>query len=246
MRGAMWFAGWLLVGALAFGCAAAPAPRASDPASAAPSSPPAAAESGDSGDPAGSAPAGPRVVNNGPLAPGSYASTSVGVTIQFEIAEAGWQGAEDLPGVGLALLRDGIEGGVTITHFPGEVYSNPCSGDASEPLDASADAFVAWLADHPELDAQPPVETTLGGHPSLQLDVDAAVGEECPDSPRIWLWVLPVVGDFHLDEGEAARFIVGDVGDRTVVVVVETYDPADFEPLLGAVEPVLASLTIEP
>jgi hypothetical protein len=239
----------LALGVALAGCGSAASPSPSAPGNESPSPPTAAPTTTPPASPRTAPPAspdGPLAVVGGDLRPGRYRSTTTGLTVEFELAEAGWIGAEDIPETGFALVRPGIEGGVTVTHFPGEVFSEPCSPDATEPIDASAEAFVGWLAAHPELDAAEPEATTLGGHPATQLDVSAAVGEECPDFPRIWLWVLPTVGDFHLDEGEAARFIAADVGETTLVVVIETFDPSQQDALLEASEPLLDSMTVAP
>jgi hypothetical protein len=66
----------------------------------------------------------------------------------------------------------------------------------------------------------------------------------CPDRPRIWLWVLPEAGDFHLDENEAARFIVADVGEHTLVIVEETFEGGDQQALLDGAQPILDSMTV--
>lgn len=188
-------------------------------------------------------PAGPGTVGDGLVAPGRYRSSTTGVTVEFDVA-GDWVGAADIPEAGLWLAPAGVDGGMSLTHFPGEVFVDPCSPDATEGIDRSAEAFIGWLAAHPELDAADPVEVTLAGRPALQLDVSASVGDTCPESPRIWLWVLPTVGDFHLDEGEAARFIAADIGETTLVVVLETFDPSQQQALLDAAAPVLESMTI--
>lgn len=185
-------------------------------------------------------------IPDGPVSPGTYTSTSLGETITFTIDEPGWTAFADIPGVGLALSREGIPGGVTITTFDGEVFSQPCSPEETESVEATAAEFVGWLAQHPELNATEPVETTLGGHPAIQLDVTSDVEPECPEAPRIWLWVLPVVGDFHLDENEAARFIVADIDEAPTVVVIESFEAARQPELLEAAQPILDSMTIEP
>ncbi len=185
-------------------------------------------------------------IPEGPVPAGEYTSTSLGETITFTVDAEGWIGFPDIPDVGLALSRQDNPGGVSITTFGGEVFSQPCSPDATETIDATAAGFVAWLADHPELNATAPVETTLGGHPALQLDVTSDVDPACPETPRIWLWVLPVVGDFHVDENEAARFIVADVDDTPTVVVIESFEAARQAELLEAAQPILDSLTITP
>jgi hypothetical protein len=187
--------------------------------------------------------AGPGTVGDGPVAPGRYRSSTTGVTVEFDIAGE-WEGAADIPEVGFWLAPAGIDGGLTMTHFPGEVFTDPCSPEGSEAIDRSAEAFIGWLAAHPELDAAEPVEATLAGRPAIQLDVSTVVGEECPENPRLWLWVLPTVGDFHLNEGEAARVIAADIGETTLVAVLETFDPDQQQALLDAAAPVLESMTV--
>lgn len=187
--------------------------------------------------------AGPGTVGDGPVAPGRYRSSTTGVTVEFEVA-SDWVGAADIPEAGLWLAPVGVDGGMSLTHFPGEVFADPCRPEPTETTDRSAEAFIGWLAAHPELDAAESFEATLAGRPALQLDVSASVGDTCPESPRIWLWVLPTVGDFHLDEGEAARFIAADIGETTLVVVLETFDPSQQQALLDAAAPVLESMTI--
>lgn len=177
---------------------------------------------------------------------GSYSTDVVGVDVSFEVAEPGWVGIPAIPGAGFGLDRAEAAGALFVVPFPGEVFSDPCSPDPVEPLEATAASFIGWIAEHPELDATTPVETTLGGHPALQVDVTSDVGDECPEFPRIWLWVLPEVGDYHLNEDQAARFLATDVGDTTVVVVIETFDIPKQADLLVASEPVLESMTITP
>jgi hypothetical protein len=245
VAGAVLVTGWLTLGCAnaaspgvpSSGGATSATPEVSPPSSEPSATPQVASPSADA---AGDS------VPEGPLGSGTYTSTTLGLTVEFAIADDGWVAVPDLEEVGFALEREGISGGVTVTHFPGEVFAEPCSPEQTEMIERSADSFVGWLSDHPALDATAPVETTLGGQVAVQLDVDAAVGEPCPDSPRIWLWVLPVVGDFHLDEGEAARFLVADAGDKTIVVVIEVFEASDFQALLEAAEPLLASMSIEP
>lgn len=190
-------------------------------------------------------PSGAMSIVDGDLAAGSYRSTSLGPEVSFDLGP-GWQGAADIEDVGFAVSRPEIAGGVTVTHFGGDVFSDPCSSTASQSLEPTAEAFVGWLTAHPELRAAEPIDTTLGGHPAIRVDLTSDVGTECPDGPRIWLWSLPVVGDFHLNEDEAARFIVADIGGRTIVVVIETFDMTAHEQHLAVAEPVLASMVIEP
>jgi hypothetical protein len=182
-------------------------------------------------------------IGNGELEPGRYRSTGLGPTIEFELQDDGWSGDEDLPGIGFAMLRADPAAGVSVVPFTGEVFADACSGEETAEIEASAEGFIAWLADHPELESDKPVEVMLGGQPAHQIDVDAGAGEPC--NPWNWLWVLPEpVNDFHLVEGELARIVAADVGDTTIVVVMESFEPADHPRLLELVAPILESLTI--
>lgn len=105
---------------------------------------------------------------------------------------------------------------------------------------------MAHLAANPHLAAQEPVPVEIGGHAGLQVDVTASVGEDCI-SPTTYLWALPVVTDFHLDDGEQARIIALDADGRTIVVVIEAYpDVGDYPALLESAMAVVESIEIAP
>ena len=56
--------------------------------------------------------------------------------------------------------------------------------------------------------------------------------------------MLKELGDFHLDENEAARIIAADIGDQTFVAVVETFDAADQDAMIERTGAVLDSIKI--
>ena len=82
------------------------------------------------------------------------------------------------------------------------------------------EAFLAHLAAHPFLTVTEPVAVEVGGLSGLQVDVTTSVPDDC-DPPWAWLWVLPVVNDYHLTEDVAARVLALDGGDDVVVLVSE-------------------------
>jgi hypothetical protein len=251
--------GLIVLVAAASGCGGASASSPVASSTAAPTATPASSEpsaepseqpsvsppDAETASPSADASTGPATIGNGDVEPGRYRSTTLGPTIEFEVGDDGWMGQEDLPEIGFALIPNELPGGLSVVAFNGEVYAEACSNEERTEIDASAEAFVDWLAAHPELEAEPPVEVTLGGQPAFQVDVDAGVGTAC--DPWNWLWVLPApVNDFHLNEGELARIIAADVGDATVVVVIESFEPPDHPELLELAQPILDSMTIEP
>ncbi len=71
-----------------------------------------------------------------------------------------------------------------------------------------------------------PVE--IGGYSGVQVDMRSSVPAES-EPPWAWLWTLPVVGDFHLNDDEDARFIALDVDDHVTVMAAEAFTGPDPE-----------------
>jgi hypothetical protein len=63
---------------------------------------------------------------------------------------------------------------------------------------------------------------------------------------RLWLWTLPVHGDFHLDAEGRARVYAIDAGNVTLAIVIEAYGEADYDVLLQEAEAVIATMIISP
>jgi hypothetical protein len=173
----------------------------------------------------------------------SYSAPVAGLTATFTIASPGWQGEIYADGFDL-VIQGPTGGGFNITHFVGAIFSDPCSPDAKKNVAASAKAFIDALAANKQLKVGAPVTTTLAGAPAIQVDVTADALPACA-GPRIWLWVLPTVGDFHLNNGEAARFIAADIGGQTIIAVSETFSAANQGGFVAKVQPILDSMTIK-
>jgi hypothetical protein len=212
-----------------------------------PSTEPTSEESlGEESSPAGPTPlpCDPGFVCSGTLEPGDYTSTSIGPTISFTLDE-GWRGDEDTPGAGFALLRTGIPGShaMSVVSYSGEIFDEVCDPSQTSTIGASPAEFVDWLAGVEGVNAEAPVETEVGGRPAVQLDLTTE--SPCTEPDRMWLWVVPVFGDFHFNDGETARVFAVDGGTATVIIVIEAYPNADFAQVLEAAETVLATMTIQ-
>lgn len=164
----------------------------------------------------------------GPLAAGTYVDTSTGPSVVFTVDE-GWEvTGEPLPGVGTELTPTGFDGAITLTTFDGNVFGQPCAVKGrvdkllknTEAIDPTAESFIGAMAAHRSLAAQGPAETELAGMAALQLDVVSLPDKKC-DPRTAFLWELPIVREYHVNNGTIARLIAADVGNETVVVVIE-------------------------
>ena len=226
-----------------------------DPSSSEPASEPVAASGSPeaSPEPSGieSAPPGEGVACTPPelcgeeLAPGEYASAVGATGMTFTVGE-GWRGTE-YGDLGFDLVRADVDLPQVVSAAPyaGVVYADVCSGAETEDVGATAADFVTFIADRPGITARgDATEVTIGDRTGLQIDVDAA-DPGCVSEPpdRLWLWDLAGQTDFHLNVGEAARLVALDGDDGVIVIVIETFDPAQFDALLELTQPVLDSLT---
>ncbi len=179
----------------------------------------------------------------GELPPGTYTSDAAGVAFTFTVDET-WPDAGELEEVGLYLAQaDGS--GLSMTTFPGQVFTDPCGPEPVEDREVSARSLIDFLATHPALTVlAEPTAVELGGVTGWQVDLGAALPASCTEGPRIWLWALPIVGDFHFVDGERARVVALDVGDRVAVIVAEALPGADPDTLLADAARIIGTLTV--
>ena len=191
----------------------------------------------------------PGLVCDGPLAAGDYVSETTGARIEFTLDGHDWSGLADIQDVGFGLfLADVGAHAISVAKFAGEIFTDACSPDATSTVGTSPAEFMAFLAARHGVTASEPVEVQVGGRPALQVDLTTEVDAACmaADNTRIWLWVLPVVGDFHFNDAETARVIAIDAGSATVIIVIEAFADADYDHLLEHATEVIGSMTITP
>lgn len=184
----------------------------------------------------------PRVCN-GPLVPGEYESTSIGPTIRFTVGED-WLAGADLPGEGF-FLQDRSQrapAAMTVMPFPGEVFADPCEVGTTQPAAPGSEAAVGWLTDQPFLDVRAQSEVTVGDRPALLVEAEVAVAGICED-PVVYLWPLPESTEFHLNDAEQVRFLLVDVGDQTLAIVLEAFPDADVEGFFSRAQEVLDTVS---
>jgi hypothetical protein len=192
----------------------------------------------------------PAVVCDGPLAAGDYVSDTTGAHIEFTLDEHDWSGLADTPGDGFALFLADVRGGhgVSVVSYTGGIFTDACSSEATSTIGTTPADFMAFLAERTGVTATEPVEVEVGGRPALQMDLTTEVDAACEATGmgRIWLWTLPVHGDFHFNDAETARVIAVDGGSATVIIVIEAFPDADYDHLLDHAMEVVETMVIEP
>ena len=156
----------------------------------------------------------PGAICNGPLPAGDYRSETSGAQVEFTLDEHDWSGLEDTPGDGFSIfLADIGEHAISVVSFSGEIFADACSADDTTTVGTTPAEFMAFLAERHGLDVSAE-EVEIGGRPALQVDLTVAVVDPCAETGagRIWLWTLPVHGDFHFNDEERARVIAVDGG----------------------------------
>lgn len=192
----------------------------------------------------------PGVVCGGPLVPGRYVSDTTGAHVVFTLNGDGWSGLADTDGDGFALFRDDVEGRneISFASFSGGIFTDACSGDATSTIGATPDDFMTFLAARTGVTTAEPVEIQVGGRPAIQVDLTTQISTACEATGHgwIWLWTLPVHGDFHFNADETVRVMAVDAGSAIVIIVVEAFLGADYQTLLERAQDVVDTMTIEP
>ncbi len=195
----------------------------------------------------------------GPLAPGTYVDTALGVELTLSVPE-GWEIAdESVAGVGVDLTTTGFvpsgsEGVAFLgfTRFDGDVFEGDCQPAGMEepeylarhvPIDDSVQGLIDHLVAHPFLTTSEPVPVEVGGHSGLQIDASASVPDDCA-APLVHLWAIPVFGSWNLADGMSAQYRVLDVDGNIIVIVLERSADVDFEAFAADASVVLDSVTL--
>jgi hypothetical protein len=192
----------------------------------------------------------PGVICNGPLEAGDYVSETTGARVEFTLDDHDWSGLEDTEGDGFGLyLADVGQHAISVVSFSGEVFSNACDPEAGTlQLEATPAAFMNMLTSRPGVEAGPVTEVEVGGQPALQVDLTTIVEGDCETTGRnrIWLWTLPVHGDFHFNHEETARVIAVNAGSATVILVNEAFPDVEYDHLLEHFTELVETMTITP
>jgi hypothetical protein len=179
----------------------------------------------------------------GPLPAGEYETRAFEPAFSFTVGE-GWKVYFPyLPDV-LTIVQ-GTQGSWEVSFStPKEVFdpSKPAE-EVAIPAPETVDGWVAWLQEHPNLDAGVPVPATVGGVSGAQLDVAVSsiprdYPQYCP-APCVPGWRLsePVTA-FTFFSGDKGRIVVLDVEGEMVIVNAEAPED-EFEEFLPEAQKVL-------
>jgi hypothetical protein len=179
----------------------------------------------------------------GPLPAGEYETRAFEAAFSFTVGE-GWKVYfPHLPDV-LAIVQ-GTQGSWEVSFStPKELFdpSKPAE-EVTIPAPETVDGWVAWLQEHPNLDAGEPVPATVGGVSGAQLDVAVSsiprdYPQDCP-APCVPGWRLsePVTA-FTFFSGDKGRIVILDVEGEMVIVNAEAPED-EFEEFLPEAQKVL-------
>jgi hypothetical protein len=195
----------------------------------------------------------PPDICDGAMPAGDYVSEGTGARIEISVDDHGWFGLADTDGEGFGLYLGDLEiaHGISVVAYAGEYFTDACDPNAGTTSGgATAADFIAMISAREGVTATEPTEVTIGGQPGLQVDFTTALPEGCGDQPPwIWLWPLPVHGDFHFDDQERGQLTSIDAGSATVNVIVEAWPDVgdeDWEHLIEHAAEVIETMTITP
>lgn len=181
------------------------------------------------------------------LAPGRYASSAAGPTIDFRVDD-GWVVGPAASGPIFTLERSDQPGSVlSITRFDGDAFLDSCDPTSLSRVDATVPRLAEIIAGNPFLNPGPPSEVEVDGFAGLQMDVATPAYQEC-DLPWLLIWALPIAegGEFVQVADQQSRFVVLDVDGAVIVIAIESFPGVPFGGLLEASMELLGSMRIEP
>ena len=189
--------------------------------------------------------------SSGPVPVGEYRTEVFEPTVSFRVDEAfgggkGWL----VPGPELPDSTALYGQGETALFFSNVQKVFDPSKLPEEVLVPVPEDMVAWLREHPYLEAGEPTPANVGGVSGTQLDVVVSpvpkeYSYECP-APCVPGWDLSAEPDaYDFLPGYKDRLFVLDVGGETVIVAIEAPEET-FEEFLPKAQKVLDTVEWEP
>ena len=188
----------------------------------------------------------PELLKPGPISPGEYVTAKFEPAFRYEVGE-GWAALDQEMAHWLG-IRNSEGSEVTFTSpLHGFDPSNP-SELKEVPAPQEVDKWVSWFQSHPNLDTSKPVPVSVGGTSGIQIDVTTTSAlENYPQEQCIQPCVLlyPASESAIVSyEGSKDRFVIVDVGGKTVLIDVSA--PTDkFDEFLPKAQKVLDTVEWE-
>jgi hypothetical protein len=186
------------------------------------------------------------IMPNGTIQPGRYVTSSFEPALSFSVGD-GWR-VPDAWEATNALFIEGPDGGELKFTSPLRVFDpNTPSEEKEAPAPENADEWVSWFQRRPNLDTSESVPISVGGASGMRIEVTttSAPGNYPRDyceGPCVLLYTVSIASAiFSVEEGLKYRFVIVDVGGKTVVIDISA--PADkFDEFLPKAQQVLDSV----
>ena len=130
------------------------------------------------------------------------------------------------------------------------IFTDACEGDAVSPeVGPSADDLAAALLQQPGPVASGPVDTTLGGHPAIRVDLTVPEGLELAacrlEGAGLQVWYSPPADKYFvlLPDGIASVYILDHDGQRQVFLTRYRFATSDED--IAELQTILDSIHIE-
>jgi hypothetical protein len=169
----------------------------------------------------------PELLKPGPISPGEYVTAKFEPALRYEVGEEEWAAVDQEMAHWLGIRPS--EGRELTFTSPLHVFdpSNP-SEPKEVPAPQEVDKWVSWFQSHPNLDTSKPVPVRVGGTSGIQIDVTTTSAlenypQECTQ-PCVLLYPASE-SEIASYEGSKDRFVIVDVGGKTVLIDVSA--PAD-------------------
>jgi len=181
----------------------------------------------------------PELLKPGPISPGEYVTAKFEPAFRYEVGE-GWAALDQEMAHWLGIRNS--EGSELTFTSPLHVFDPSNPSELKEvPAPQEVDKWVSWFQSHPNLDTSKPVPVSVGGTSGIQIDVTTTSAlenypQECIE-PCVLLY--PASESVIVSsEGSKDRFVIVDVGGKTVLIDVAA--PTDkFDEFLPKAQKVL-------
>ena len=114
-------------------------------------------------------------------------------------------------------------GALTGFPFDGEVFTDPCDFGSAGTIGDSPSDLITWVHERSFLDTSEPIAVSLRRRRRLPARPATAsnVPAECAEAPWVFMFVLPIYGDWHFEPGSTGRLVAMDVDGETILFISE-------------------------
>jgi hypothetical protein len=176
----------------------------------------------------------PPEICGGIMVEGAYRYDGFDLPLSFRTDNV-WRSRLFVDGFGLE-DPEGI-GGLYVFAFSGLVGGGECGYEEQVDIGTGADALIEWLTNHPHLRVVGDVrDVTHAGEPGVQIQLRADLPAECQEGGGYNLIFSPPFDGFYVLQGERVRFIIQEIGEDTVLSIIDDFSGDNMQALLAMLE----------